>query len=72
MVSGIPPYPAHLSPAERRAVLIQAARDMASATIKEQGLDRSRVDLDRVEAEAANGITLQWLIERVAALEAKE
>lgn len=65
-----PAFPRHLNKAERRAVLIQAARDMADATIRETGADPNRVKMEALAAEAVTQITLAWLGERVAALEA--
>lgn len=64
----IPAFPRHLNKGERRAVLIQAARDMAEETIRETGADPACVR-DSLTAEAVTQITLAWLSERVAALE---
>lgn len=66
----IPSYPRHLAPAERRAVKMQAARDIAAATLKDRGIAGDAVDIEAVQSEAATQIALQWLSERVAALEA--
>jgi hypothetical protein len=64
----MPPYPRHLSPEERRAVLSQAARDMAEASIREGQLDRDKA-FDTLTADALTAIGIAWLNERVAALE---
>jgi uncharacterized membrane protein len=64
----LPPFPRHLSPEERRAVLSQAARDMAEASIREGQLDRAKA-LDTLTADAMTAIGISWLNERVAALE---
>lgn len=66
-----PPYPASLTPEERRAVMLTAARDAADAVIKEGGHDPAHVDRSTLEAEAAAQILAAWTAERVAALEAR-
>lgn len=65
-----PPYPRDMAPSERRAVLVQAARDMAHATIREGGFDPARIDRSVVDAEAASLVRLAWLEQRVEELEA--
>ncbi|MDQ1848536.1 hypothetical protein Q9299_09585 [Gemmobacter fulvus] len=65
----VPSFPAHLGKAERRAVLLQAARDMAAQTIKDDGLDPSRVNVEQVSLAAGQLIQMQWLEDRIEALE---
>lgn len=62
-----PPYPASLTPEERRAVMLTAARDATAAVIKEGG----HVDRSILEAEAVAQVLAAWTAERVAALEAR-
>jgi uncharacterized membrane protein len=64
----LPAFPSHLSPEERRAVLSQAARDIAETAIREGQLDRAKA-LDTLTADAMASISISWLNERVAALE---
>lgn len=68
MVTPVPPYPANLTPEERRAVMLTAARDAVDAVVKDGGHD---VDRSTLEAEAAAMILATWTAERVAALEAR-
>ncbi|MDP2738297.1 MAG: hypothetical protein Q8O82_06210 [Pseudorhodobacter sp.] len=71
VTADIPCYPRHLAPAERRAALLQSARDIVDATIRECGFDPASVDRDAAVAEAETRLTAAWLTERVAALEAE-
>ena len=69
MVMQFPPYPRHLTADERRALLMQTARDLAEASIREAGLDPAKVR-DTLTADAMTAISIAWLNDRVAALEA--
>lgn len=50
-------------------MLLQAARDMAAQTIKDDGLDPSRVNVEQVSLAAGQLIQMQWLEDRIEALE---
>lgn len=65
----IPAYPRDRTPAERRALMLQSARDVAAEAIRDAGADPALVKRDVLESEAVMQLTIAWLTERVAALE---